>query len=152
MRRCLLVVAILAACCSQAHAATGRVIKVLPHLLDFQGRHALSPSLYDRDAYQARLRQHPNLVSGVRFDVEWKTKGVATNELSVIVEMRGILEGTEPKQYVLEEKVKPSGWFPHWARLVLAGDEYSSFGQVTAWRVSLWEGENLLAEQKSFLW
>src|SRR5437899_2397501 len=38
---------------SHATAATGRIIKVLPHLLDLQGHHALSPSLYDRDAYQA---------------------------------------------------------------------------------------------------
>jgi hypothetical protein len=31
-------------------AAEGRVIKVLPHLFDSQGRHSLSPSLYERDA------------------------------------------------------------------------------------------------------
>ena len=138
--------------CSPARAATGRIIKVLPHLLDLQGRHALSPSLYDRDAYQARLRQHPNHVSGVRFDVEWKSRGAVTAPLSVIVEMRGVLQGTEPRQYVLEEKVSGGRWFSHWTKLALAGPEYQNFGEVTAWRVTLWEGEKLLGEQKSFLW
>src|SRR3954467_5313896 len=136
----------------QADAATGRVLKVLPQLLDLQGRHALSPSLYDRDAYQARLRQHRNQVSGIRFDVEWKTKGEPAAPLSVIVEMRGIVQGIEPKQYVIEEKVQGGGWFNHWTRIVLAGQEYKNFGEVTAWRVTLWEREKLLSEQKSFLW
>ena len=40
-------------------AAAGRVIKVLPLFLDLKGHDALSPSLYDRDAYQVYLRQHP---------------------------------------------------------------------------------------------
>jgi len=136
----------------QADAATGRVLKVLPQLLDLQGRHALSPSLYDRDAYQARLRQHRTQVSGIRFDVEWKTKGEPTAPLSVIVEMRDMVEGIEPKQYVIEEKIQGGGWFNHWTKVVLAGNEYRNFGEVTAWRVTLWEGEKFLAEQKSFLW
>ena len=42
-----------------AGASTGRVFKVLPHFLDTNGVHTLSPSLYERDAYQAHLRQHP---------------------------------------------------------------------------------------------
>src|SRR5438046_2660532 len=100
--RLILLGAALACSLSEGRAATGRVIKVLPHLLDEQGRHALSPSLYDRDAYQARLRQHPEHVSGIRFDVQWKSKGRAAEPLSVIVEMRGGLEGTESRQYVLE--------------------------------------------------
>ena len=55
-----------------AGAGTGRVVKVLPHFLDLKGRHALSPSLYDRDAYQAQLRQHPEQRSGIRYDVLWR--------------------------------------------------------------------------------
>jgi hypothetical protein len=31
-----------------APAATGKVVKVLPHFLDLKGRHSLTPSLYDR--------------------------------------------------------------------------------------------------------
>lgn len=152
MIRFLLILSLMTCVCCSVHAARGRVIKVLPHLLDTQGRVALSPSLYDRDAYQARLRERPDQISGVRFDVQWNTKGEAKEQLSLIVEMRGIVEGNAPRQYVIEENVKAGGWFNHWTRIVLAGDDYKGFGEVTAWRVTLWEGEALLAEQKSFLW
>src|SRR5687767_16014534 len=53
-------------------AAEPRVIKVLTHLIDAQGRNALAPSLYERDAYQLHLRSNPALVSGMRFDVQFK--------------------------------------------------------------------------------
>ena len=59
-----------------ADAATGRVIKVLPLFLDAQGRDAVSPSLFDRDAYQVYLRQHTNEISAIRFDVLWKAANV----------------------------------------------------------------------------
>jgi hypothetical protein len=136
----------------QIHAATGRVLKVLPHFLDLQGRHTLTPSLYDRDAYQARLRQHPEQRSGVRLDVQWKTRGVAWSPLTLRVELRGALEANVPREMVLEEQVEGGGFFSHWTKLVLDGDDYKTFGEVTAWRATLWEGETLLGEQKSFLW
>ncbi len=66
---------VLAASALLAHAASGKVLKVLPHFLDLQGRHALSPSLFERDAYQAHLRKNPAEVSALRFDVEWSGRG-----------------------------------------------------------------------------
>ena len=136
-----------------AEAATGRVIKVLPQFLDLQGRHTLSPSLYERDAYQAYLRQHPEKQSGLRLAVEWKARGRSAAPLKLRVELRGAAQGGRlPGQTVLEQDVKPGGWFRHWTSLALAGEEYNKFGEVTAWRVTLWEGGRLLSEQKSFLW
>jgi hypothetical protein len=134
-----------------AGAATGRVIKVLPHFLDLQGRHSLSPSLYDRDAYQARLRQHPDQRSAVRFDVQWKAKQAGGATLKLRAELRGIAHGNLPRQKVLEQEVKP-GTFSKWTALTLGGEDYKDFGEVTAWRVTLWDGDHLLGEQKSFLW
>src|SRR5438876_12384074 len=64
-----------------ATSATGRVIKVLPEFLDLQGRSSLAPSLYERDAYQAVLREHPERRAGIRFYVQWKTKGPAWEPL-----------------------------------------------------------------------
>jgi hypothetical protein len=32
------------------------------------------------------------------------------------------------------------------------GEEFRSGGRVSAWRVSLWDGDQLVAEKKSFLW
>jgi hypothetical protein len=135
-----------------AQAVDDRVVKVLPHFLDRKGQHTLSPSLYERDAYQAQLRQHPAERSAIRFDVQWKlvSPGSATHKLRV--EIRGVAEGNLPKQKVLEQSVKGSSWFSHWSSLTFSGDEYKQFGEVTAWRVTLWESDLLLAEQKSFLW
>jgi hypothetical protein len=134
-----------------AEAATGRVMKVLPHFLDLKARRSPSPSLYDRDAYQAYLRQHTNEISGVRFDVQWKAKADRTTPLKLRVELRGIAHGHLPRQTTLETDVKP-GWWSKWTALTLGGDDYKDFGQVTAWRVTLWTGGQLLGEQQSFLW
>jgi hypothetical protein len=134
-----------------AEAATGRVMKVLPHLLDLKGRHALSPSLYERDAYQALLREHPEKQSGLRFDVQWKAVGAAPESLKLRVEVRGMAHGDLPEQIVLEKLVKPGRW-RRWDDLILQGNDFQTVGQVTAWRVSLWDNADLLAEQKSFLW
>ena len=67
MRRTLIVLTLccLAMAASAAAELSGKVVKVLPHYLDLEGRHTLSPSLYERDAYQAVLRQHPERRSGI---------------------------------------------------------------------------------------
>ena len=135
-----------------APAATGRVIKVLPQFLDLKGYNSLTPSLYERDLYQARLRVHTNECSGMRFNVQWKAKGQAAAPLKLRIELRGVAHGDFPKQLVLETPVEPGGWFSHWTAVNLTGQEYKSFGEVTGWRTTLWEGSQLLGEQKSFLW
>jgi len=135
-----------------AEAASGRVIKVLPHFLDLQGRHTLSPSLFDRDAYQAVLRLHPEKRSAIRFDIEWKSKDSSASPLKMRVEVRGVARENVPIELLLEKNLEPTGWFNRWAALTLQGEEYRKLGDLTAWRVTLWEGTRLLSEQKSFLW
>ncbi len=133
-------------------AATGKVIKVLPQFLDLKGRASVSPSLYERDAYQARLRDHPKERSGMQFCVQWKTKGYAWDPVKLRVELRGVAEGNLPQQLVREQPLQPGGWFSHWTYVKLTSEEYARLGKVTAWRVTLWEGDQLLGEEKSFLW
>jgi hypothetical protein len=154
MRRSLLWLSLLCwlAACLPAQAATGRVLKVLPHFLDLDGRNTRTPSLYDRDAYQFFLRDHPEKRSAIRFDVQWKAKGPFENKLKLRLEVRGIAQGNLPKQLVVESPVQPPSWFSRWNSLSLNGDDYKQFGEVTAWRVTLWEDDRLLSEQKSFLW
>lgn len=135
-----------------AAAESGQVMKVLPHFLDTNGLHTLSPSLYERDAYQAYLRQHPEKRSGIRFDVQWKAKGPSFEPRTLRLELRGIAKGSLPRALTLDQTVTSAGWFGRWTSIVLAGDKYRDFGEVTAWRVTLWEGAQLLGEQKSFLW
>ena len=142
--------AFLLAATVSAAPATGRVMKVLPHYLDLKGRHTLSPSLYDRDAYQAQLRLHPEQRSALRFDVLWKAKSAMQPKLRV--ELRGVPKEKSSGQQVLEQPVKPKGWFGTWSAITLSGADCKDLGKVTAWRVTLWDGEQLLGEQRSFLW
>ena len=137
---------------STARAAEGRVYKVLPQFLDLQGRSSLTPSLYDRDAYQSTLRRSPAKCSGLRYVVQWKAKGASADSLKLRVELRGMAEGAQPRQTTVEMPVHQHSWFSHWSSLVFKGEDYKAFGEVTAWRVTLWDGGQLLAEQKSFLW
>jgi hypothetical protein len=135
-----------------ALGATGKVIKVLPHLMDRQGRIALSPSLYERDAYQNILRQSPEKRGGMRFDVQWKARGAVWQPLTIKVQIRGVSQGDLPKEIVIEKKVEKSKWNTKWTSVELSGEEYRQFGEITAWRVSLSEGDWPLGEFKSFLW
>ncbi len=154
MRRFLTWLAVVSwlALAGSAPGATGRIIKVLPQFLDLKGRNSGTPSLYERDVYQAHLLRATNECSGMRFNVQWKAKGKATAPFKIQVELRGVARGDFPKQLVLEKTVQPGRWFSHWAKFDLVGEQYKDFGKVTAWRVTLWEDKRLLGEQKSFLW
>ena len=154
MRRVL--VWALVICCvafgCELRAATGGIIKVLPNFLDSKGRNSVSPNLFERDSYQLYLRQNPKLRSGMRFDVQWKSKGGVFDSLKIQVELRGVVRGDLPKQVILEKKVETSKAFERWTQIPFVGSEYKSFGEVTAWRVTLWDGTQLLGEQRSYLW
>ena len=132
-------------------AVTGRVVKVLPFFLDLKGQAALSPSLYDRDAYQAYLRRHTHQRSALRFDVLWKTSDAGEAKLILQVELRGIDQDGMPRQATLAQTVTPH-FFRHWDSIILGGEDYKNLGELVAWRVTLWADQQLLGEQKSFLW
>ena len=142
------IVAFLSGVAAPLSAASAKIIKVLPHYLDQQGRQSISPSLYDRDAYQAQLRKNPKLRSGLRFDVQWRSADKAP--LKLRVEMRGS-KGKELTQAVVEQTVGQTG-FSKWIGLTFSGEEYQKFGELAAWRATLWDGGKLISEEKSFLW
>jgi hypothetical protein len=135
-----------------AEAATGRVIKVLPQYLDLKGRNSRTPNLFERDTYQAFLRDHTNQCSGMQFHVQWKAKGERSAPLKLKLELRGVAQGDFPRQLVLEKAVEPHGWFSSWDNIKLLGEDFRNLGRVTAWRVTLWEKDRMLGEQRSFLW
>jgi hypothetical protein len=137
--------------CFAGQSAAIRILKVLPFFLDKDGRQSLSPSLYERDAYQAQLRRNPALRSALRYDVQWKAKAVDPTRLKMRLELRGSKSHTvEPFQ--MEQTVKPHGWFSHWSSLTIDAQTYEQLGEIIAWRITLWEGDQILTEQKSFLW
>ena len=152
MRRSFLLVLIfgLFAFHFSAAAAGGKILKVLPQFLDAKGRGSLSPSLYERDAYQAFLRGNPDKCAALAFKIEWKSKGATAPKLHI--ELRGTPQGDKPRELTLEKSVATGGAFGRRTAVQLEGKEFADFGKVTAWRATLWDGNELLAEQKSFLW
>jgi hypothetical protein len=133
---------------SNADAASLRLKKVLPQLIDSKGRNSLSPSLYERDAYQAFLRNNPAQRAGLSFDVQWVGKG---NELTLQVEIRGGRDEVLRTE-TLKMPVKKKGFFSNWSSVVLRDEAYKNFGDLIAWRVTLWDGDKKVDEQQSFLW
>ncbi len=127
-------------------ARPGKISKVLPHWLDLQGRHTLSPSLLERDAYQAKLRADRTLCSGIRFDVKWAKNTSGTVKLQLELRVT-----REAKPIVRELAVKPSRR-GGWDAVTLDGDAFRAIGKIIAWRVRLLDGEIELAERRSFLW
>ena len=134
-----------------ADAVAGRVIKTLPLFLDLKGRTATSPSLFDRDAYQAYLRQHTNEISAVRFDILWRASNAQDSKLKLRVELRGIGADNLPRRMTLEKEVTPR-FFRSWTSLTLGGGDYKNFGEIVAWRTTLLAGDKIIGEEKSFLW
>ena len=127
-------------------ARPGKISKVLPHWLDLQGRHTLSPSLLERDAYQAKLRADRSLCSGIRFDVKWATNTGGTVKLQLELRVTGVA-----KPIVLERAIKPNRR-GGWDVVTLDGGAFKAIGKIIAWRVRLLDSEIEMAERRSFLW
>lgn len=128
---------------------TAQIKKLLPHFLDQEGRHAVSPSLYERDAYQAYLRRHPELRSGIRFDLLFRAP--RSSQLAARLELRGS-KGNRPTEVTVQLPLADHRGGRAWRTAYLRGTDYGNLGELLAWRATLWEGDRLLAEAKSFLW
>jgi len=129
----------------------GKVVKVLPHWLDDQGRHALSASLYKRDSYQAQLRDHPDQRHGLRYDIHWRAPRTGHPDYRLRLELR-TEETPDDQPLVIEQAVKPPLPWGRWTGLSLTDEAFAQAGEIIAWRVSLWNRDQLLSEVKSFLW
>jgi hypothetical protein len=152
MRRLLVILLLLGTLPAFAGGSVkGRIVKTLPLFLDLKGHDAVSPSLYDRDAYQNYLRYHTNEISALRFDVLWQVGNPPEAKYKMRVELRGVAPNGNPTQQTLEQEVKPP-LFRRWTSLPLGGDDYKKFGVLVAWRVTLWADDRQLCEEKSFLW
>jgi len=149
--RIVLFLTLLPFCALFLEAADAKIIKVLPHYLDLEGRHALSPSLYERDAYQEVLRKSPEQRSALRFDIQWKAKGGSPRNLKLRMELR-TSKNYLLKPLVVEQSVRKRRWFSSWSALRVSGEQFQQMGELLAWRATLWDGEKLVAEHRSFLW
>ena len=145
-----LVLAFLLMGIATVHAAEVKILKVLPLYLDLEGRHAISPSLFDRDAYQSQLKRNPALRTALKMEIQWKAPK-KSGEAEIRVELRGSSpSGTET--VTLRETAQPTGFFSKWKPVKMEGEAFKKFGELLAWRVTVWQGGKQVAEQKSFLW
>jgi len=133
--------------CNTLQTGSGTsVVKVLPHYLDASGNHSDGPTLLHRDVYQDKLRKNPELVRALRYDVNWR----GTGKVKLRLELRSTKAGAETM--VIERVETTSGRRTHWTPILIDDATYKTFGQPESWRVSLWQGETQVGEQKSFLW
>ena len=143
----LIILAAAWAGCNSFQPQSGpNIVKVLPHYLDAFGNHSDGPTLLHRDVYQDKLRKNPDRVRAVRYDVNWR----GTGEVKVRLELRSTKAGVETM--IIERVETASGRRSHWTAILIDDATYKTFGQPESWRVSLWQGETQVGEQKSFLW
>lgn len=128
-----------------------KILKVLPHYLDENGKHALSPSFLERDAYQALLRQNPDRVTGVRYDILWQIQAPSDEPWALSMSLRTASRPGEAP-LTLEQPVSGAKRGRGWVAVQLDGDAYREAGEVIAWHLQVLDGELELASQRSFLW
>ncbi|MSR66606.1 MAG: hypothetical protein EXS24_04450 [Pedosphaera sp.] len=131
-------------------AGDGSILKVLPHLVDKDGRHSTGPNLIDRDVYQKELRTHPEKVVSFRFDINWSGKGLKSEKARIRIEARSFKPGVDP--IIIELPATSKGILSQWSGIAIDAETYKKFGLPESWRATLWEEDRLLSEQKSFLW
>ncbi len=150
-RKTLVLWAVIWCACLNLQAASSKIIKVLPHYLDRDGQDARSPSLFDRDAYQAYLRKNPALCTALRFDIQWRSHLPGATALRLRAEIR-TAKGDPAHPFTVEKTVHARTHFSRWTPVPVTGEDFKKLGQIIAWRVTLWNGDEQIAEQKSFLW
>jgi hypothetical protein len=65
--------------------------------------------------------------------------------------MRGLTNNVT-RTITIDKPLQKHGRFASWTEVRLEGDDFWNFGQLIAWRVSIWEGEHQLGQLQSFLW
>jgi hypothetical protein len=129
-----------------------QILKVLPHWLDQQGRHTLSPSLFERDAYQQHLSLHRDEVSTMRFDVNWR---LATRDLTGCTLHLEARVGRDDAIETIEHEVPlqlPSLRRQGWTGIQIPEGSWDPESNLMAWRVTLRQESTILATRTSFLW
>jgi hypothetical protein len=132
-------------------AGEARIAKVLPSLLDRQGRASVAPGLYERDAYQAFLRSTPDQIGGLRIDVRWKAPRPPSGTVRLRLELRGSNTSTNAP-LLIEREVTPPRWGGSWTEITLDAAARQQLGDLVAWRASLRRDDEEWTSVQSFLW
>ena len=126
---------------------TPRVLEVTSwtHLKDID---PVDEDLFANDQ-ASRIRYEPRDLSiddqREEFYVRWTTPPTASVD-RVKFEYRQVAKPNT----IFEQEFVPHGEFSK--VFAVRGEDFRSGGSVSAWRVSLWDDDHLVAEKKSFLW
>ncbi|MDK3156461.1 hypothetical protein QPK87_07710 [Kamptonema cortianum] len=114
----------------------------------------ISPGPVDphlRANYQVQLSQSRYNQYGMRFNVHWGGEGPVLPNLTLKLELRGVM-GDTPTKKTLFCDFTDFRRGSRWTEIEISGDDYRALGQLTAWKVSLISDGQVLAEKRSFLW
>ncbi len=100
---------------------------------------------------QFHLRKEAKAARRRALAVQWKAKNVDWSKLRLRAEMRCLLEDHLHTVFKEEPAVR-NGHFSTWSEFRIEGVDYKTFGQIVAWRVTLFEGDHQLGQLESFLW
>lgn len=130
-----------------------------PRVLEVTGRTRLQdvdPNDKELFVYDAasRIRYEPQDLSiedqREEFYVRWTSTPTPRSGPASITLVKFEYRQVAKPNTVFEKTYTPQG---DSARVFeVRGEEFRSGGHVSAWRVSLWDGDQLVAEKKSFLW
>ena len=132
-------------------AGSVKIFKVLPHYLDKDGHNTLSPSLFERDRYQALLRLDQTKCSTIRFDVQWRNTLKNFDDLSITVEMRGTKTNSPTISFSEKISSRKSIW-SKWTKIRIPEEDFKELEGLGAWRVMIKNGDEILKEERSFMW
>lgn len=126
------------------------VKKVNHEYIDIQGNATDAIGNFSLKArYQKEIESTPR-VSGMRFHVMWGAP--SDRPISVKLETRG-LDGNTGKE-IRQAWVQAYPIDAHRGTTVfdIIGESWKKQGKMMAWRATLWQGGQVMAERKSFLW
>jgi hypothetical protein len=102
-----------------------------------------------RAEWAARMREDPYQKRGDYFKIAWTSQIRGASHLKIVFEYRQKLLA-EPQVIMVEAPGEAYG--SHLTPIMIDGEAFTRGGPVTAWRVSIMDGGQVLATKQSFLW
>jgi hypothetical protein len=129
-----------------------KVSKVNREFIDAEGNTTDEVgSLVSKAKYQRALERNRKY-TGIRFFILWKAPSTPTPNLTVKLEAKGQdAQGRSTAASRFRTYPKKSH-FSGWAILDIDGESFARFGELRAWKVTILQDGQPMAERKSFLW
>ena len=131
-----------------------KVIKVNHEWIDSEGHtHAEIADFPAKAKYQKTL-DDTGKHSGIRFHIHWTTPSARLPHFAVKLEVQGYDAKTqrETLETLLATYPKNPRFKSGWSRLDIKRDTLERLGDLMAWKVTLFQNGQFVAERKSFTW